>query len=156
MFADDRLVMEARRLAAMSQRLPVLLLLAHVTRPAKTRSIVEKGLDIGFRQIRDWNITDVLKAADKANQVVRLALGWDIIEPGFQALVAAGVDLEAPPSLKPSDSLLPRELFSNTRGYLEKVVFQINGSYDQGLYDCCAVMCRRLGETRGLRISRAS
>jgi hypothetical protein len=147
MLSDDRLLLEARRLATMNQRLPVLLLLAHVKRPAKTRSVVEKGLDIGFRQIRDWNITDVLKSADKANQVVRLASGWELIEPGFQALTTAGVDLEALPTLKPSDSILPRELFLNTRGYIEKVVFQINGSYDQGLYDCCAVMCRRLGET---------
>ncbi|MCP4203440.1 MAG: hypothetical protein GY769_16100 [bacterium] len=49
--------------------------------------------------------------------------------------------------LKPSDSVLPRELFDGTRGYLERVVAQINGSYDGGLYDCCAVMCRRLLET---------
>ena len=46
-----------------------------------------------------------------------------------------------------SDSVLPRELFDGTRGYIEKVVSQINGSYDHGWYDCCAVMCRRLAET---------
>jgi len=147
MLADDRLVLEVRRLAAVNQRLPVLLLLAHVTRPAKTRSIAHKGVDIGFRQIKDWNITDVLKSADRANQVVRLASGWDLIEPGFQALALVGIHLDAPPVLKLSDSVLPREIFSNTRGYIEKVVVQINSSYDHGLYDCCAVMCRRLGET---------
>jgi hypothetical protein len=147
MLTDDRLVMEARRLADLNQRLPVLLLLAHVTRPAKTGSIVDKGLDIGFRQVRAWNVTDILKAADKANLVVRLASGWDLIDPGFQALKTAGVQLHVPPTAKPSDSVLPRELFSSTRGYIEKVVQQINGSYDHGFYDCCAVMCRRLGET---------
>ncbi len=46
-----------------------------------------------------------------------------------------------------SDSVVPRELFEGTRGYIEKVVRQINASYDSGLYDCCAVMCRRLLET---------
>jgi len=46
-----------------------------------------------------------------------------------------------------SDSILPLELFENTRRYIEKVVFQINASYDAGLHDCCAVMCRRLLET---------
>jgi hypothetical protein len=70
-----------------------------------------------------------------------------LLEPGFGALDAAGVDLEARPIVTPSDSVLPRELFSSTRGYIEKVVHQINGSYDEGFYDCCAVMCRRLGET---------
>jgi hypothetical protein len=49
MFSDSHLVLEARRLAALNQRLPVLLLLAGLPRPAETRSIVNKGLDIGFR-----------------------------------------------------------------------------------------------------------
>ncbi|HMG77477.1 MAG TPA: hypothetical protein VK591_02275, partial [Xanthobacteraceae bacterium] len=144
---DDRLALEVRRLAALNQRLPVLLLLAHVTRPAKTHCIVDKGLDIGFRQIGDWNVADVLKAADDADQVLRRASGWDLIEPGFQALEMAGVKLDAPVIARPSDSVFPRELFSNTRGYIEKIVHQINGSYDYSFYDCCAVMCRRLGET---------
>jgi len=55
--------------------------------------------------------------------------------------------ISIPKKLKPTDSVLPRALFNNTRGYIEKVVFQINGSYDSGLFDCCAVMCRRLLET---------
>ena len=46
-----------------------------------------------------------------------------------------------------TDSVLPAELFLQTRGYIEKTVKQINGSYDCGLYDCTAVMCRRLLET---------
>lgn len=48
---------------------------------------------------------------------------------------------------KPSDTVLAREMFANTRGYIEKVIYQINASYDAGLFDCCAVMCRRLLET---------
>jgi len=46
-----------------------------------------------------------------------------------------------------TNSVLPKNLFSGTRGYIEKTVFQINASYDSGLFDCCAVMCRRLLET---------
>ena len=46
-----------------------------------------------------------------------------------------------------SNAVLPLDLFDGTRGYLEKVARQINASYDYGLYDCCAVMCRRLLET---------
>jgi hypothetical protein len=153
--ADDQLIVEVRRLATTSQRLPVLLLLAHVMRPARTRTIIDKGLDVGFRKIRDWNVTDILKSADRASQVVQLAAGWQLLEPGFAALKAAGVDVEARPTVKPSDSVLPRELFSNTRGYIEKVASQINGSYDHGFYDCCAVMCRRLGETLIIEVYEA-
>lgn len=45
-----------------------------------------------------------------------------------------------------SGSVIPPALVS-ARGYLEKVALQLNASYDAQLYDCCAVMCRRLLET---------
>ncbi|MFN0301170.1 MAG: hypothetical protein ACKVQU_12565 [Burkholderiales bacterium] len=45
-----------------------------------------------------------------------------------------------------SGSLIPAALVS-ARGYLEKVVLQLNASYDAQLFDCCAVMCRRTLET---------
>lgn len=54
---------------------------------------------------------------------------------------------QAPRIPRASDTILARSLFDGTRGYIEKVVRQINASYDAGLYDCCAVMCRRLIET---------
>ena len=38
-------------------------------------------------------------------------------------------------------------MVSGTRGYIEKVVFQINGCYENGWFDACAVMMRRLLET---------
>lgn len=38
-------------------------------------------------------------------------------------------------------------LVRKTRGYHERVVNQINGAYEHGWYDACAVMIRRLVET---------
>ena len=38
-------------------------------------------------------------------------------------------------------------LVRGTRGYIEKVSNQINGAYEKGWYDACAVMLRRLIET---------
>lgn len=55
-----------------------------------------------------------------------------------------------------TDSVLPRELFDSTRGYLEKVVYQLNASYDNGLFDCCAVMCRRVLETLLIEVYEAA
>jgi hypothetical protein len=46
-----------------------------------------------------------------------------------------------------SDSVLPSGLFSGSRTYIERVVDQINRGYDAELWDCSAVMCRRLLET---------
>ncbi len=42
--------------------------------------------------------------------------------------------------------IIPAGLFENTRPYLESLVVQINGTYQSGFYDACAVMCRRLLE----------
>jgi hypothetical protein len=75
-------------------------------------------------------------------------------ENGFKVRLASRKELDEAYSelaqhRKPikSNALLPLELFQNTRGYIEKVAAQLNASYEYGLYDCCAVMCRRLVET---------
>jgi hypothetical protein len=55
-----------------------------------------------------------------------------------------------PPSdgTKPANEfILPHAMVRGTRGYIEKVVFQINGCYEKGWFDGCAVMMRRLIET---------
>ncbi len=46
-----------------------------------------------------------------------------------------------------SQQVIPFSLVRNTRGYLEAVANQINGSYEHGWFDACAVMIRRLVET---------
>lgn len=48
---------------------------------------------------------------------------------------------------QPNDSILSASFVSGTRKYLEDIVRQINSCYELGLYDCCAVMCRRLMES---------
>ena len=46
-----------------------------------------------------------------------------------------------------SDLVVDSALLSDTRVYLEKVADQINGTYENGWYDACAVMLRRFVET---------
>lgn len=46
-----------------------------------------------------------------------------------------------------SEQVLAFSFVRNTRGYIERVVDQINGSYEKGWFDGCAVMMRRLIET---------
>jgi hypothetical protein len=43
--------------------------------------------------------------------------------------------------------VVPVSIVRGTRGYLEKLVNQANGSYDRGWYDACAVLVRRILET---------
>ena len=46
-----------------------------------------------------------------------------------------------------SGAVLPNEAVAGTRGYLEQLAHQINGAYDSGFFDACAVLCRRLMES---------
>lgn len=55
-----------------------------------------------------------------------------------------------PPSdgtIPKTNQIIPHSMVKGTRGYIEKVCFQINGSYEKGWFDACAVMMRRLLET---------
>ena len=45
------------------------------------------------------------------------------------------------------DSIIPSEWVVGTRNYLEQMVVQINGCYQFGFFDACAVLCRRLMES---------
>jgi hypothetical protein len=49
--------------------------------------------------------------------------------------------------VKVEDNILPSEWVAGTRGYLERMVLQINGASQFGFLDCCAVLCRRLMES---------
>jgi hypothetical protein len=42
--------------------------------------------------------------------------------------------------------VVPHSLFAGTRGYIEKIVYQVNATYEASCYDACAVMIRRLVE----------
>jgi hypothetical protein len=46
-----------------------------------------------------------------------------------------------------NDSIIPSATVANTRKYLDGMVHQINASYEAGMFDCCAVMMRRLMES---------
>jgi hypothetical protein len=43
--------------------------------------------------------------------------------------------------------VIPFSIVRGTRGYIERTVNQINGTYENGWYDACAVMIRRIIET---------
>lgn len=62
----------------------------------------------------------------------------DWLKPILEGL-PADVDLE--------NGYLPEEIWKNTRGYVEKIAFQVNGSFQYGFYDGGSVLLRRLIET---------
>jgi hypothetical protein len=75
-------------------------------------------------------ILNALNAAKAINQDIRKELG-----PPEEGLLAE------------THSVIPRSLVRGTRGYIEKIANQANGCYENGWYDACAVLTRRLIET---------
>lgn len=62
--------------------------------------------------------------------------------------LSLGLNLPAEEGVQARGELvINRSLTKGTRGYIEKVANQINGAYENGLYDACAVMIRRFVET---------
>lgn len=75
--------------------------------------------------------------------------------PRHALSIAKGIQADAPSRYVPpsagtrpqSQSVLAHAIVSGTRGYIERVAHQINGTYEKGWFDGCAVMMRRLLET---------
>lgn len=67
------------------------------------------------------------------------------------ALTQGISDWDAQPPLRgrqpESERVIDSDLLSNTKSYMQSVARQINGTYENGWYDACAVMLRRFVET---------
>ena len=76
---------------------------------------------------------------DRAQEAIRLA----------KSLQSEAPESFLPPSdgAKPtSEQVVSYSIVRGTRGYIERVCHQINGTYENGWYDACAVMMRKLIE----------
>jgi hypothetical protein len=73
-------------------------------------------------------------------EIVQLVKAIDSIAPTEWLPPAEGTDAK-------SQNVVYTPLVKGTRTYIEKVANQINGCYENGWFDACAVMIRRLLET---------
>jgi hypothetical protein len=86
LLSNDRLLLAVNELAKRGQRPPVLLLLSHVAQPAALATIKEKGIEIGFKPIGKWNVSEILARAAKDGQVAPLPEGWKITLTGLDVI----------------------------------------------------------------------
>lgn len=77
--------------------------------------------------------------SDAAKAALHLA---KVLQSSVAGLVKPPTEVTAPVD----QPVLPHSLFTGTRGYIEKTVYQINRCYEHTCYDACAVMIRRLVE----------
>jgi hypothetical protein len=89
----------------LSQRLKVLMLLASMDGPSKPSEITHKGVGLGLRAIKNWNVPQILKNADNAGEATRVAAGWKMLPAGVDALNKAGL-----PTAQPKPTLVANTL----------------------------------------------
>lgn len=69
------------------------------------------------------------------------------IAAGLQRLVNEAIKPPSETAISRDEPVIYMAMVRDTRGYIERVAHQANGSYANGWYDACAVMLRRLLET---------
>lgn len=109
------------------------------------KEICQRIEQVGFAK---QNPTRIRQAFIKDRRVVKSGKEAFRINPKSFAKLEElySIYLECRPIPKTSP-VLSVSLFQNAKGYIRKVVEQLNASYHYSLFDCCAVMCRRLIET---------
>lgn len=94
------------------------------------------------------NITNIKQYFRRDRRVIKGASDTFLLRPEASSELDGKYlpVIKAKPLIK-CDAVIPTDLFENAKGYIKKVVLQLNASYLYSLFDCCAVMCRRLLET---------
>lgn len=119
------------------------------TQTFEERTASELAGDLADEGFGRPNVTNLHKDLTKSKQTVKgkRPKTFQLHTKYIKELDAKYGPLLNVKEVKVSPSVLPFEIFQGTRTYLEKIVKQINGSYDYGFYDCCAVQIRRLMES---------
>jgi hypothetical protein len=117
--------------------------------PREVSAIRKTAIAAGWTAAKKLNLSMLLKRAK--GLAILTPDGWKLTSEGRQQIagyVKPPAQAATPAPVVPADtgSVIPVGL-ATARKYLEKLVWQLNSSYDAQLYDCCAVMCRRLLET---------
>lgn len=112
------------------------------TEGVSVRAICQALEHAGTRPINQTRLRDAMAGE---RRFVRDRAGTFRISPKERArLDEQFAELRQADPAPDTGTVLPSEIFAHSRKYVQAVVRQVNLSYDHGLFDCCAVMCRRL------------
>jgi hypothetical protein len=113
---------------------------------AKTAGELTKILD--DHHIGTPNQTSLAEAIRKTKLADASTSGFSL-KPGSRKLIRDWLpDLDGiQPAMDHHSGYLPEPIWKNTRGYIEEVCRELNGSFNSAYYNAAAVMLRRLLET---------
>lgn len=113
------------------------------------RSASELAKDLADEQLGKPNVTQLHKDLSKSKQTVkgRRPKTFQIHAKYLQELNTKYDQFLNSRPLVDSSSVIPSAMFQGTKPYFERLVLEINAAYDATLYDCSAVIIRRLLES---------
>ena len=90
-------------------------------------------------------LADAIRKTKLANE----SKGGFSLKPGSRKIIRDWLpDLDGvQPTMDHASAYLPEPIWKSTRGYIEEVCRELNGSFHHGYYNAAAVMLRRLLET---------
>lgn len=95
----------------------------------------------------NWIDKQILEDLDKeVMNVVTNSRNWSQWCNQMENWTEDILNWESDEKIAENQTILPEKLYSNTRNYIEQLAKQINASYENNLFDCTAVMMRRLME----------
>jgi hypothetical protein len=113
------------------------------------RSASELATDLHDESFPKPNVTRLAEDLRRSRDTARgkRAGTFQIDVRRISALDETYLPLLGKKQVKVSGAVLDADAVAGTRGYLEQLAHQINGTYDAGFFDACAVLCRRLMES---------
>jgi hypothetical protein len=103
---------------------------------------------LGDHHLGTANQTALAEAIRKTKLANELQGGF-LLKPGSRKIIRNWFpDLNGiQPAINQSSGYLPEPIWNNTRGYIEEVCRELNGTFHNAYYNSSAVMLRRLLET---------
>jgi hypothetical protein len=114
---------------------------------AKTAGQLTKVL--GDHHIGSPNQTALAEEAIRKTKLANESKSGFSLKPGSRKMIRHWLpDLDGiQPAMDHASGYLPEPIWKNTRGYIEEVCRELNGSFHHGYYNAAAVMLRRFLET---------
>jgi len=113
------------------------------------KGLTTYGLSKKMRDLRigNPNRSQLEKDLKKSPDVIRTGDLFQIKAGRSDQVRRLLQEVDENPIVDMSDAYIPRQIWSGTRNYIEKVATQLCGCWEHKFYDAAAVMLRRLAET---------
>ena len=119
------------------------------TQQFEERTASELAMDLREEGFPKPNVTELGKSLKKNRCTIRgkRKASFQIDIRHISKLEVRYGRILQPTKVNVQESIIPHNCLSGSRPYLDMLVYQINGSYQYGFFDSCAVLCRRLMES---------